>query len=132
MRARALLFNILFAAVTQVAYTRFEVDKGIIDALVDLRKKAGTGGQTTAGEPAPETKLWGMLYADDVGVDSKSPEQLRKCAAFGLTVSEAKTEIMCLRTTGMSDATATFSVEPAGQVYKQTCLLYTSPSPRDS
>ena len=42
------------------------------------------------------------------------------CAAFGLTVSEAKTEIMCLRTRGMSDAAATFSVEAAGQVYKQT------------
>ena len=69
-----------------------------------------------------------MLYADDAGVVSKSPEQLRKmgvvivtvCAAFGLTVSEAKTEIMCLRTRGRSDATATFSVEAAGQVYKQT------------
>ena len=42
------------------------------------------------------------------------------CATFGLTVSEAKTEIMCLRTRGMPDATATFSVEVAGQVYKQT------------
>ena len=42
------------------------------------------------------------------------------CAAFGLTVSEAKTEIMCLCTRGMPDATATFSVEAAGQVYKQT------------
>ena len=42
------------------------------------------------------------------------------CAAFGLTVSEAKTEIMCLRTKGMSESTATFSVEAAGQVYNQT------------
>ena len=42
------------------------------------------------------------------------------CAAFGVTVSKAKTEIMCLHTRGMSDATATFSVEAAGQVYKQT------------
>ena len=41
-------------------------------------------------------------------------------AAFGLTISEAKTEIMCLPTRGMPDATATFSVEAAGQVYKQT------------
>ena len=69
-----------------------------------------------------------MLYADDAGVFSQSPEQLRKmmvvivtvCAAFGLSVSEAKTEIMCLRTRGMPDATATFSVEAADQVYKQT------------
>ena len=42
------------------------------------------------------------------------------CVAFGLTVSEAKTEIMCLRIRGMSDATATFSVEAAGHAYKQT------------
>ena len=50
-----------------------------------------------------------MLYADDAGVVSQSPEQLRKmmrvivCAAFGLTASEAKkakTEIMCLRSKG--------------------------------
>ena len=72
--------------------------------------------------------LWCMLYADDAGVVLQSPKQIRKmmvvimtvCAAFGLIVSETKTEIMCLRTRGMPDATATFSVEAAGQVYKQT------------
>ena len=42
------------------------------------------------------------------------------CAAFGLTVSEAKTEIVCLRAKGMPESTATFSVEGAGQVYNQT------------
>ena len=69
-----------------------------------------------------------MLYADDAGVVSRSPEQPGKmmgvivvvCAAFGLTVSEAKTEIMCLRARGMPESTATFIVEAAGQVYNQT------------
>ena len=42
------------------------------------------------------------------------------CAAFGLTVSEAKTEIMCLREKGMPESTATFSVEEAGQACNQT------------
>ena len=42
------------------------------------------------------------------------------CAAFGLTVSEAKTEIMCLRAKRMPVSTATFSVKAAGQVYNQT------------
>ena len=42
------------------------------------------------------------------------------CAAFGLTVSEAKTEIMYLRAKAMPESTATFSVEAAGQVYNQT------------
>ena len=69
-----------------------------------------------------------MLYADDAGVVSQSPEQLRKlmggvvvvCAAFGLTVSEAKIEIMCSHAKGMSESTATFSVEAADQMYNQT------------
>ena len=39
-------------------------------------------------------------------------------AAFGLTVSEAKTEIMCQRAKGMPESI--FSVEAAGQVYNQT------------
>ena len=59
------------------------------------------------------TPLWGMLYADDAGVVSQSPEQLRSMmgmivvvyAVFGLTVSEAKTEIMCLREKGMPEST---------------------------
>ena len=42
------------------------------------------------------------------------------CAAFGLTVSEAKTEIMCLRAKGVPESSAIFSVEAAGQVYNQT------------
>ena len=42
------------------------------------------------------------------------------CAASGLTVSEAKTEIMSLRAKGMPESTVTFSVEAAGQVYNQT------------
>ena len=42
------------------------------------------------------------------------------CVAFGLTVSEAKTEVTCLRTKGMPEFTAIFSVEAAGQVYNRT------------
>ena len=125
-----LLINIFFAAVINVASTRFKADKGIMDALAHLRKQRGAGGrgEATAGESFLATPLWGMLYADDAGVVSRSPEQLRKmmgvivvmCAAFGLIVSEAKTEIMCLRVKGMPESTATFSVEAAGQVYNQT------------
>ena len=38
----------------------------------------------------------------------------------GLAVSEAKTEIMCLRTKRLPESTAIFSVEIAGQVFNQT------------
>ena len=88
----------------------------------------GGRGEATAGETVLATPLWGILHVDDAGVVSQSPEQLRKtmgtivvvCAAFGLTISEDKTEIMCLRTKGMPESTAIFSVEVAGQVYNQT------------
>ena len=50
-----LLFNIFFAAIINVGYTRFKVDKDIRDALLHLRKKKGETGaggrwQATAGE----------------------------------------------------------------------------------
>ena len=124
-----LMFNIFFAAVINVASTRFKADKGIMDALAHLKEKRGAGGrgEATVGESVLATPLWGMLYADDAGVASQSPEQLKKmvgvivavCAAFGLTVSEAKTEIICLRAKGMPESTATFSVKAADQVYNQ-------------
>ena len=92
-----LLVNIFFAAVINGASTRFKADKGIMDALVHLRKKKGAGrrGETTAEQSILATPLWDMLYADDAGVVSQSPEQLRKmmgvivvvCAVFGLTIS---------------------------------------------
>ena len=94
-----LLLNVLFAAVINLASARFKADKGIMDALVHLRKKMGAGGrgEATVGEAVLATPLWGMLYADDAGVVSQSAEQLRNMmgvivvvrAAFGLTVSEA-------------------------------------------
>ena len=130
-------FNTFFAAVINVTYTRFKAEKGIMDALVHLRKKKGAGGlggvycrRVTPGA----MPLWGMLYADDAEVVSQSPEQLRKiigvivveCAAFGRTVSEAKTEIISLRVKGMSESTAIFSVEAAGKCTTKRTSLYTS------
>ena len=111
-----LLFNIFFVVIMNV---------DIMDALVHLRKKTGAGGrgEATAGEPVLATPLWSMLYTDETGVVPQSPEDLRKmigvimvvCAVFSLTISEAKTEIICLRTKGVSEATTIFSVEAAGQ-----------------
>ena len=102
-----LLFNIFFAAVINLVSTRFKSDKDIMDALVRLRKKRGAGGwgEATVGESVLATPFWGMLYVDNAGVVSQSPEQPRKMmgvivvvyAAFGLIVSEANNEILCLR-----------------------------------
>ena len=71
-------------------------------------------------------RLWGMLYVDDAGIVPRSSEGLERmmtvivtaCSAFGLAVSEAKTEIMCLQTKGGGKVSSTTNAP--GQVYKQT------------
>ena len=70
-----------------------------------------------------------MLYEADAGIVSRSSEGLERmmsmvvtaCSSFGLTVSEAKTEIMCLETKG--GGKVSFTINAAGQVYKQKSSL---------
>ena len=59
----SLLFNISFAVVINVAYTRFNAEKNIVDALVPVEKKTGIGGRggIAAGVPVLATSIWGML-----------------------------------------------------------------------
>ena len=71
--------------------------------------------------------VWGMLYADDAGVVSRSPRGLTRmmdvivvaCQEFGLTVSEKKTETMHLWSKP-STASNVLQIETAGQWYNQT------------
>ena len=64
---------------------------------------------------------------DDAGIVSRSSEEglermktviVTACSAFGLTVSEAKTELMRLQTTG--GGKMSFTINATGQAYKQT------------
>ena len=87
-----------------------------------MKKRGAVGrGEATTGESVLATPLWGVLYADDAGVVSRSPAQPKMmgvivvvCGAFVLTVSEAKTKIMCRSPPPYS------APEAAGQVYNQT------------
>ena len=77
--------------------------------------------------PALATSLWGLLYADEargqsrlaIGQEAEEDDGRDGGCLRGIwpRVSEAKTEIMCLRTKGMPESTAIFSVEAASQVY---------------
>ena len=51
-----LLFNIFFAAVINVASARFQVDEGIMDALIHPRKKRGEAGRGGGGKQLPESQ----------------------------------------------------------------------------
>ena len=50
-----LLFKIFFAVVINVVSTHYKADKGIMDALVHLRKKRGGGGG--GGKQLPESQF---------------------------------------------------------------------------
>ena len=107
-----LLFNMFFTAVLRVAEKRFLADAAITDNMVQLQRKEEGENKSTSrtgkvdgrrGKEGEEVqRLWGMLYADNAGVVSRSSEGLERmmtvivtaCSSFGLTVSEAKTEII--------------------------------------
>ena len=131
-----LLFNMFFTAVLRVAEKRFLADAAITDNMVQRQRKEEGENKGTSrtgkvderrGKGGDEVqRLWGMLYADDAGIVSRSSEGLERmmtvivtaCSSFGLTVSEAKTEIVCLETKG--GGKVSFTINAAGQVYKQT------------
>ena len=127
-----LLFNIFFAAATEVVLVRFSEDNKILKDLVYLEEEAGVG----AGTPLERARraVWGMLYADDAGVVSRSQEGLTRMMAtiivevfgeFGLTVSEKKTKTLLMRAPEKQPKKGgppppPLVIEAAGQKYAQT------------
>ena len=127
-----LLFNIFFAAATEVVLVRFSEDDKIPKDLVYLEEEAGVG----AGTPLERARraVWGMLYADDAGVVSRSQEGLTRMMAtiivevfgeFGLTVSEKKTKTLLMRAREKQPKKGgppppPLVIEAAGQKYAQT------------
>lgn len=116
----------------------FEGDKDTMVTLVGLRKKgAGARRKATSGEhpggviigrviicrcrgrPVLPGQLWNII----VMIMTNNP-------AFGFTISQTKVEIMCLRTKGMTDATATFSINEASKVYKHVSSYATESQPQ--
>ena len=73
--------------------------------------------------------VWGMLFADDGDIVSKSAKGLAKMMTVvvtvfesaGLTVSEKKTETIQLRAQNQASQTSPRVIEAAGQMYKQYC-----------
>ena len=72
-----LLFNIFFAAVLKVVLQRFSEEPPILAELVHLKEPSTSMGS----EPAMDyvrRAVWGMLYANDACIVSRSPQGLPK------------------------------------------------------
>ena len=88
-----LLFN-FFAAVMEVVLQRFSEDDTILENLVFLDEGSGGGPDETLLDRVRRA-VWGIMYADDAGIVSRSPAGLARMmtaivevfGAFGLTVS---------------------------------------------
>ncbi|CAB1116848.1 unnamed protein product [Ectocarpus sp. CCAP 1310/34] len=75
----SLLFNIFFAEVLEVVVIRFCEDDVVPRSLVSLEEgktEAAAGGETPLDRV--RRAVWGMLYADDAGVVSRSAEGLAR------------------------------------------------------
>ena len=119
-----LLFNIFFAAVLNVVLQRFSEEPAILAELVNLKERSTSMGPESAMDYVRRA-VWGMLYADDACIVSRSPQGLAKmmevivevCRAFVLTVSAKKTETMCMPPPRTPRTMV--QMEAAGQIYKQ-------------
>ena len=120
-----LLFNVFFAAILLVVLERFSKDAGILADLIHLQEQPSKVGPETALE-CVRRAIWAMLYADDACIVSRSPRgpgrmmavSVEVFSTFGLTISESKTETMCMP---IPRAPATKIVFNAtGQQYRQT------------
>ena len=120
-----LLFNIFFAAVRTVVLQRFTEEPAIHAELLHLKEPPKSMGP----EPAMDyvrRAVWGMPYADDACIVSRSPQGLAKmmevivevCRAFALTVSAKKVETMC-----MPPPRTMVQIEAAEQTYRQVQSL---------
>ena len=126
------LLNIFFAAAIEVVLVRFSEDDTILKDMVYLEEEAGVG----AGTPLERARgaVWGMLYADDAGLVSRSQEGLTRMltiiivemfGAFGLAVSEEKTETLLMRAPEKQrkkggSPPPPLVIEPARQKFAQT------------
>ena len=100
--------------------------RGLVHLEEDLEENAA--GVSSDSLACVRRAVWGMLYADDSGIVSKSAEGLAKMItvivtifeAAGLTVSEKKTETMLPRALDQEPCTSLLVIEATGQRYRQT------------
>ena len=73
-----LLFNVFFAAAIHAVLVRFSEDPDILRDLLHLEEDLGEDGVKVEPLACVRRAVWGMLYADDAGIVSKSAEGLAK------------------------------------------------------
>ena len=111
----------------------FSEDPDILRDLVHLEENFGEGGLEVEPLASVRRSVCGMLYADDVGIVSKSTEDFTKTTVIvtvfesaGFTVPGTKTETTLLRTLNKVLPAPLLVVEGAGKrcIYGEMHFLY--------
>ena len=118
-----LLLNTFFSAMLTFILQRFSEDTVILAELVHLNEPPTSMGPEPAMNYHVRRAVWGMLYADDACIVSRSPRGLAKmmevivevCRASTLTASAKKTEAM--RKPPPRKPRMKMRVEAAGRIY---------------
>ena len=118
------LFSIKTSSTPIQDHIRSE-EPAILAELVHLKEPSTSMGPEPAMDYVRHA-VWGMLYADDAYIVSRSPQGLVKmmevivevCQAFALTVSAKKTETSMCMPPPRTPRTMV-RIEAAGQIYKQ-------------
>ena len=128
MRTFPATVQCILAAILLAAPERFSKDAGILADLIHLKEQPSKVGPETALE-CVQRAIWGMLYADDACIVSRSPRGLGRMMAvfvevfgtFGSTISESKTETMCMPIPRAP--AANIVINATGQQYRQTTFI---------
>ena len=127
-----LMFNMVFTAVLRVADKRFLSDAVITNNMVQLQRKkekgekkgtprtgkvderggVGWGGGAEIVGYAVRGRCGHCIAMNIEGLERMMTVIVTACSAFGLTVSEAKTEIMCPQT--KDGKVVSFAINAAG------------------
>ena len=107
-----------------VTLQRFSEEPVILAELVQLKEPSTAMGPEPAMDYVRRV-AWGMLYADDACIVSRSPQGLAEmmeiilevCRVFALTVSAQNTETMSMHP--LRTPRTMVRVEAAGKIYKQ-------------
>ena len=126
-----LVSGICFATVLIVALEQFSEDPDILSDLFQFREQQARVGPETAMECFCRA-VWGMLYANNACIASRSPRELERMMAalfdvlsvFGLTVPDKKAETMSLPIPHAPTTPIAFT--KTGQQYRQTMPFFTS------
>ena len=79
-------YQLVYTPAMHAALVRFSEDPDILRDLIHLQEDLGENGVEVEPLACAPRSVWGMMYAEDAGMVSKSTEGLAKTMTVNVTV----------------------------------------------